>query len=118
MLKVSEPEIRRACAAPTDPLEYSSRSGTRSALPEMSVDDILAEIRRVADLPLEDSITLPAQAYTSHDFFDWEVENLFRKEWLCLGHVSQIPAIGDFLNVDLLGEPLLVIRDKSDTIRV
>ena len=118
MVKLSESDIRRACEAPTDPLQYSQHTGTRSAQPALSVEEILAEIQRVADLPLEDSITLPAQAYTSHDFFDWEVAHIFRKEWLCLAHVSQIPAIGDFLNVDLLGEPLLVIRDKSGTVRV
>lgn len=118
MTPVSEPEIRRACAVPTDPIQYSHRSGTRSAQPELPVDQLLAEIQRIAALPLEDSVTLPAQAYTSHAFFDWEVENVFRKEWLCLAHVSQVPAIGDFLNVDILGESLLVIRDKSNVVRV
>ncbi len=117
MLKLTESEIREACQGPTDPLQYSRRASTRGGQPEMSVDDILAEIQRAADLRFEDSVTLPAQAYTSHDFFDWEVENVFRKEWLCLAHVSQIPEIGDFLNVDLLGEPLLVIRDKSGVVR-
>lgn len=118
MLKVSESEIRQACALPANPLPFSRRAGTLGAQPEMPVEDILAEIQRTADLPFEDSITLPAQAYTSPDFFDWEVENVFRKEWLCLAHVSQIPEVGDFLNVDMLGEPLLVIRDKSGDVHV
>ncbi len=118
MLKVSETEIRKACALPADPLPFSRHAGSRGAQPGMPVEDILAEIQRTADLPFEDSITLPAQAYTSPDFFDWEVENVFRKEWLCLAHVSQIPEIGDFLNVDMLGEPLLVIRDKSGDVHV
>lgn len=118
MVTLSEADIRRACEVPTDPLQFSHRSGTRSALPEMSVAAILDEIARAADLPLEESITLPAQAYTSQEFFDWEVSTIFRKEWLALGHVSQIPQNGDFLNVDLLGEPLLIIRDKSGEVRI
>lgn len=117
-MNVSELEIRRACEAPTDALSFASRSNIRSAQPELSVDEILTEIQHAADLPLEESTTLPAQAYTSPDFFDWEVENIFRKEWLALCHVSQIPNVGDFLNIDLLGEPLIVIRDKSNEVRV
>src|SRR6056297_1666220 len=114
MLNVSENEIRQACAPSDDSLPFSLRSGNRSAQPELPLEALLEEIQRTADLPFEDSVTLPAQAYTSQEMFDWEVENIFRKEWYCLAHVSQVPAVGDFLNVDLLGEPLLVVRDKSD----
>ncbi|MEM9283542.1 MAG: aromatic ring-hydroxylating dioxygenase subunit alpha [Verrucomicrobiota bacterium] len=118
MIKVSEEEIRQACALPDDSIPFSRQGSGHGAQPEMPLPEILSEVQRVADLPFEDSLTLPAQAYTSQEFFDWEVENIFRKEWLCLAHVSQIPAIGDFLNVDLLGEPLLVVRDKSENIHV
>lgn len=118
MPKVSENDIRQACALPDDPLPFSHRTGNRGAQPEMSLEDILNQIEEAADLPFEDSITLPAQAYTSQDMFDWEVEHIFRKEWYCLAHVSQVPLVGDFLNIDVLGEPLLVIRDKSNRIHV
>ncbi|MEM1442729.1 MAG: aromatic ring-hydroxylating dioxygenase subunit alpha [Verrucomicrobiota bacterium] len=118
MLKVSENEIRQACALPEDNLPFSNRNGNQGAQPDMPLEEILGEIGRLADLPFEDSTTLPAQAYTSQEMFDWEVENIFRKEWYCLAHVSQIPEIGDFVNVDLLGEPLLVVRDKSEKIHV
>lgn len=118
MLKVSETEIREACALSPDQRFPSRQFGTSGTRSKPSVDEILTEIQRVADLPFEDSVTLPAAAYTSPDFFDWEVENIFRKEWLCLAHVSQIPEVGDFLNVDLLGEPLIVVRDKSGEVRV
>lgn len=118
MLKVSESEIRKACALPADPFPFSRHGGSRGAQPEMEVEAILDEIQQAADLPFENSTTLPAQAYTSPEFFEWEVENVFRKEWLCLAHISQIPEVGDFLNVDMLGEPLLIIRDKSGEVHV
>ncbi|MEM1294749.1 MAG: aromatic ring-hydroxylating dioxygenase subunit alpha [Verrucomicrobiota bacterium] len=86
--------------------------------PELSLDDILAEIQRIADLPLEEATTLPKEAFTSDEFFAWEIENLFRPDWMCLAHVSQIPKSGDFINVELFDEPLLVVRDKSDNIHV
>ena len=84
----------------------------------MSLEEIQAEIERIADLPLEQATTLPADAFISEDYFDWEMEHLFRNDWVCLAHTSQIPENGDFLNIDFLGEPMIVVRDKSDKVQV
>ncbi|RLE26022.1 MAG: aromatic ring-hydroxylating dioxygenase subunit alpha, partial [Actinobacteria bacterium] len=35
--------------------------------------------------------TLPPSAYCSQDVFDLEVERVFRRGWMNVGHVSQIP---------------------------
>jgi phenylpropionate dioxygenase-like ring-hydroxylating dioxygenase large terminal subunit len=64
-----------------------------------------------------DAETLPAGAYTSQAFFDLEVEKIFRKDWLCVGHVSQVANVGDYFTLDLFGEPLVVVRGQ-DRIRV
>ena len=117
MNAISESDIRRACLPAPDPLK-SARGSIRSGQPPMSVAEILAELERIADLPLSRSETLPAQAYTSQEFFDWEIDNLFKNYWICLGHVSQIPNIGYFLNVEVLGEPVVVVRDKENGINV
>ncbi|HEY5753382.1 MAG TPA: aromatic ring-hydroxylating dioxygenase subunit alpha [Chthoniobacterales bacterium] len=90
----------------------------RKARPEVSLDDLLADIQQTADLPLNQSRTLPAEVYTSDTFFDWEARNVLRAGWLGLAHVSQIPKPGDFLNLDLLGEPLIVVHGKDGEFRV
>ena len=90
----------------------------RLARSPKSLLQILPEIEQVADYPLAQASTLPAEAYTSEEFYQWELENIFQKEWLCLAHISQVPQIGDFLNIDLLGEPLIVVRGKDEQIRV
>src|SRR6266851_4051058 len=82
-----------------------------------NVEEILREIRAAAELPLSQATTLPAEAYTSDAFFDWEVENLLRKDWLCVAHLSQIPRAGDFVNVEMIGEPLMVIHGKDGAVR-
>ncbi len=61
--------------------------------------------------------TLPAAAYTSQAFFDLEVEKIFRREWLPVGHIAQTPNVGDYFTIDLLNEPLMVVRGR-DRIRV
>lgn len=45
------------------------------------------------------------------------MDHIFRNDWLPLAHVSQIPAAGDFLNIDMLGEPLIVVRGKRTAFR-
>jgi phenylpropionate dioxygenase-like ring-hydroxylating dioxygenase large terminal subunit len=38
--------------------------------------------------------------------------------WLAIAHVSELAEPGSFLALDLLGEPLLVVRDRSGQVRV
>lgn len=95
-----------------------SRSVVRSRPGALPLEALLHEIQQAASLPLKRAVTLPAEAYTSSEYFDWECEHVFRAGWLAVAHVSQLPLAGDFVNIDVLGEPLLVVRDKSLEIRV
>src|SRR5436190_2615350 len=101
-----------------EPLAFARQLSTRTAQIQMSVAEIQGGICDAAARPLSRATTLPAQAYTSEDFFTWELDNILRPGWQCVAHVSQIPQAGDFLNLDLLGEPLIVVRAKDDSIRV
>jgi phenylpropionate dioxygenase-like ring-hydroxylating dioxygenase large terminal subunit len=82
------------------------------------VREILADLDRIGRLPLARSETAPAAAYTSPEFFAWETTNVFGADWMCLAHASQVPGPGDFINLDLLGEPLTVVRDRQGALRV
>ncbi len=114
---VDEQQVRAAC-------DFNRRLNVpRTLAPNAGADEaalpaLLAELQATADLPLAESLTLPAAAYTSEAFFRWEEKHVFRAEWQCVAHLSQLPAIGDFLTIDLLGEPLVIVRDKDDRIRV
>ncbi|MGA3007432.1 MAG: SRPBCC family protein [Opitutaceae bacterium] len=99
-------------------LAYADRTSVRTAQPSMSVEDIKRGIDEAAGLPLARARTLPAQAYTSEEFFEWETAHLLRAGWQCVAHISQIPRPGDFLNLDLLGEPLIAVHDKDGQVRV
>lgn len=101
-----------------EPLAFARQLSTRTAQPPLSLAQIQHGIFEAAARPLSRATTLPAQAYTSEEFFAWEVGHLLRAGWQCAGHVSQIPAPGDFLNLDLLGEPLIIVRGKDDEVRV
>jgi len=84
---------------------------------DASLEPLLEAVISGRNQPLERSETLPPDAYTSEAFFKLEVERIFRQDYLCVGHISQIPAEGDYFTVDLLGEMLVVVRGK-DQVRV
>ncbi|MGH8047702.1 MAG: aromatic ring-hydroxylating oxygenase subunit alpha [Chthoniobacterales bacterium] len=93
-------------------------AATGGIRPERPLDEVLADIQRTAALPLEQATTLPPEAYTSATFYKWELEHVFQPEWLCVAHISQLPEPGDFLTLDLLGEPLLIMHGKDGAVRV
>jgi phenylpropionate dioxygenase-like ring-hydroxylating dioxygenase large terminal subunit len=79
---------------------------------------IQQSILDVADRPFEQAIALPATAYTDPDFYNWEVEHIFQHQWLCVGHISQLPNVGDYMNLDLFNEPMTVVRGQDGHISV
>ena len=40
--------------------------------------------------PVEEAESLPPWCYTSQDFYDLEVKNLFMRVWNFFGHVDQV----------------------------
>ncbi len=63
------------------------------------------------------AVTMPPVVYTSDDFLAFEREALFTREWLCVGVASAIVEPGDYLQVNLAGEPVIVARGKDGEIR-
>lgn len=84
----------------------------------LPLEGLFAAILETADKPREQSTTLPAASYTAPDFAEFEANKIFRKEWISLCHISQISKPGDFVRVDLCGEPMLVVRGKDMGIKV
>ena len=112
---IDEAQVRAACA--------HNQQLNDAQFPHLNhagndVDRILADIDRIARLPLEEATTLPREAYTSEAFHAWEIENVFKPEWFCLAHVSQVPNNGDFINLELFGNPLIVLRGKAGELRI
>ena len=38
---------------------------------------------------------------------------MFRQDWVCIGTVHQIPKVGDYFTLDVVGEPLVVVRAQD-----
>jgi choline monooxygenase len=66
---------------------------------------------------ISEASTLPPQVYTSQEWYDREVETIFLKSWLVATREEEIPNPGDYVRVDFVGEPIIVVRDQDRTIR-
>ncbi len=70
------------------------------------------------DVPPEwDRRGLPAWTYSSEAVFQLEKENIFLTHWQIVGHANDIPAPGDWLTFDLLGERAVIMRGADEKVR-
>ena len=60
---------------------------------------------------------LPGEFYTSTEIFKREIEQIFMKDWICIGRVEQFANPGDYRALRIAGEPLIVCRDQGGTLR-
>jgi benzoate/toluate 1,2-dioxygenase subunit alpha len=56
--------------------------------------------------------------YIDPELFDLEMEQLWRRTWLYVGHDSQVPDPGDFYTAMLAREPVIMIRGSDGLVRV
>jgi phenylpropionate dioxygenase-like ring-hydroxylating dioxygenase large terminal subunit/AcrR family transcriptional regulator len=60
---------------------------------------------------------LPPWAYYDPELLELEKETIFRRNWLLIGHVNDIPNARDYLTLDAVGERALVVRDNNNQIQ-
>ena len=72
----------------------------------------------VVNNSIETSHGLPNECYTSEAYTKIERKKLFEDKWVVVGVASSIPNIGDAKPFDLLGIPIIILRDKKNKIRV
>ena len=61
---------------------------------------------------------LPNECYTNKEYTLIERKKLFEDKWTVIGAASSLPKAGDVKPFDLLGLPLLIVRNKKKKIKV
>ena len=68
--------------------------------------------------PIEAANGLPNECYINKDYLAFEREKIFLNKWTVIGVGSSIPKPGDAIPYNLLGIPLIILRNKNMKIRV
>ena len=56
--------------------------------------------------------------YTDEALFEREMTEIFERIWVYCGHASQVPHVGDFATFDIGRQPMVMVRDKDNSIKV
>ena len=62
------------------------------------------------------SQSLPRQFYTSETVYKMDIQHYWNHSWIWVGHINQIPNVGDFFLFDYGYESVIIARDKNDTV--
>jgi phenylpropionate dioxygenase-like ring-hydroxylating dioxygenase large terminal subunit len=65
------------------------------------------------DLPIT---PLSQRFYTSDEWFEKDMERVFRKRWLFVCHVTAIPKVGDYTTYQIGNDSVIVVRGKAEQI--
>lgn len=81
--------------------------------PVRSLEELLATARR----PFEDAVAMPPSVYVDEAFLGRELEDVFAREWVCVGRASALKQPGDYVTYELAGQPIVVLRDRDGGLR-
>lgn len=56
--------------------------------------------------------------YIDQEVFDLEMERLWSRAWIYVGHDSQVPTAGDYITADIAGQPVIMVRQPDGTVKV
>ncbi len=85
---------------------------------DKSIEDLMSDFQSIRNASAyECAQTMRPEFYTSPRLLELE-EELFRREWMCLGRAEEVSSPGDFFTTSLLGEELLVCRNKQNEVVV
>jgi benzoate/toluate 1,2-dioxygenase subunit alpha len=56
--------------------------------------------------------------YCDPEVFQLEMERLWARAWIYVGHASQVPNAGDYFTCDIGAQPVIMVRHTDGTVRV
>jgi Rieske 2Fe-2S family protein len=63
------------------------------------------------------AFTLPARYYTDTQLFERELDVFYRRMWVCVGRLEEVPIRGAYLTREIAGESIIVVRTSDADIR-
>jgi phenylpropionate dioxygenase-like ring-hydroxylating dioxygenase large terminal subunit len=77
----------------------------------------VAELLRNVSTPFTEARAMPPSVYTSGEFLNRELNDVFAREWFAAGRASALAKPGDYVTLELAGQPIFVMRDGDNKLR-
>ena len=66
----------------------------------------------------EEQGLIDPRIYTDTHLYERELDRIFSRSWLLLGHESHVPKPGDYLATYMGEDPVILVRQKDASLRV
>ncbi len=86
-----------------------SYSSSESLPGNTAIDELIAN----SAAPFEESHAMPRSVYRSERFLAHEIDTIFKHDWFCAGRASSLANAGDYLTLELAGQPIMVLRTQT-----
>ena len=83
----------------------------------MPLPKSVSELAVNASMPFTQARAMPPSVYTSPEFLERELKDVFARDWFSVGRASALARPGDYLTFELAGLPIFVIRDDDGRLR-
>ena len=81
------------------------------------VKEVVSQIAESARGPVTEALTLPPAAYRSSELYELEQEYVIRPHWTGVCREAELPDAGDYLTLEIAGEPIIVLRQRGGTLQ-
>ena len=78
----------------------------------------LADGKHVGDLIDLEKREVAMRVYSDPEIYQFELERIFNRSWLKVGHVSEIPNPGDYMLSYMGEDSVIVIRGRDNQVRI
>lgn len=110
----------KLCGASDSSGDACGTQGSDAHLSEFARSGIQELRSRIAALACDHrpGFSLEQAFYTDPAIFKAELEFVWARQWIFVGHSSQIPQAGDYFTVEIGPDSFIVVRDRTDEIGV
>ena len=96
--------------------ESQSKDLTYQQLLDLDTHEVNPMLRLTSDVDFG-TMNIPVERYLSQEFFDLEVEKIWKKAWQMACREEHIPNVGDTYVYDIVGTSILLVRSAPDEIK-
>jgi choline monooxygenase len=84
---------------------------------QISMNDYIEKFLSNCKKPFSEAKLAPQEIYTNPDFFELEKSKIFLKDWFMVGRTGDFKDAGDYLAVNIIDHPIVVIKQDDGELR-